>query len=102
MADARQERRLRQAGGLGALLGQAQCLGLALDGDARNNTFMINAAIGPWPMQAFPTVRKLLKCRPDNGKRPRRIPEVRNHTLFRMWHNTRLCRKNISSIMNFG
>lgn len=53
---------------------------LALDGDARNNTFMINAAIGPWPMQAFPMVRKLLKCKADGGKRrPRRNVLIFNH-----------------------
>ncbi len=53
---------------------------VVLQGDSRTNTFVINAAIGPYASQTYPTIRKLLKMVPDaRGKRPRRNSFILNH-----------------------
>jgi hypothetical protein len=49
-------------------------------GKLRANTFLINAEIGPWPSQAYPTIKRLLRTGPDSeGQRPRGNTLLLNH-----------------------
>jgi hypothetical protein len=53
---------------------------LELSGDSRANTFVLNAAIGPYASQAYPGVKRLLRMKPAaDGARPTRNTFVVNH-----------------------
>jgi hypothetical protein len=49
-------------------------------GKVRANSFVINAEIGPWQSQAYPSVKRLLRTGPDaEGQRPRGNTLLLNH-----------------------